>query len=154
MRERAIFSARAEYGVRLMIMLAREYGHGPLSLARVAETDALPLPYLEQLIAVLRRDGLVTSQRGAKGGYELSRDPRSITMGEVIRSLEGPITPMSCAPEDAAHATCIRGDFCSAQLLWTRIRDAVGQTLDSTLLSELVPQEQYADLAVVQAGGR
>lgn len=154
MRERAIFSARAEYGVRLMIMLAREYGQGPLSLARVADTDALPLPYLEQLIAVLRRDGLVTSHRGAKGGYELSRDPSSITMGEVIRSLEGPITPMSCAPEDGAVATCIRGDFCSAQLLWTRIRDAVGQTLDSTLLSELVPQEQYAELALTRAGGR
>ncbi|MDP9351188.1 MAG: Rrf2 family transcriptional regulator [Chloroflexota bacterium] len=137
LREKALFSTRAEYGVRLMLLLARQYGEGPLPLARVAEIEDLPLPYLEQLAAALRRDGLIRSQRGVRGGYELSRPPELINMGQVVRSLEGPIVPMMCAPEDEAHATCVRGEFCSAQLLWTRIRDAVAGVLDSTKLSEL-----------------
>jgi len=136
-RERALFSIRAEYGVRLMMMLAREYGKGPLSLARVAEEELLPLPYLEQLIANLRRDGLVVSHRGAKGGYELAKPPEEITMGEIIRSLEGPIVPMVCATEDESEITCYKGDYCSAQILWSRVRDAVRQVLDSTKLSEI-----------------
>lgn len=138
LREKTLFSTRAEYGVRLMMLLARQYGEGPLPLARVAELEDLPLPYLEQLAAPLRRDGLIRSHRGVHGGYELARAPDQITMGEVVRSLEGPITPMACAPEDEAHATCVRGEFCSAQLFWGRIRDAVVEVLDTTKLSELV----------------
>lgn len=122
-----------------MMMLARQYGQGPLPLAKVAETELLPLPYLEQLVAPLRRDGLIVSHRGFRGGYELSRSPETITMGEVLRSLEGPIMPMVCAPEDPQHMCCVRGEYCSAQLLWTRIRDAVAGVVDSTRLSELVP---------------
>jgi len=123
-----------------MMMLAREYGRGPMPLARAAEEELLPLPYLEQLVAPLRREGLIVSHRGAHGGYELARRPEQIAMGEVVRALEGPIVPMGCAPEDPAHATCIRGEFCSAQLLWIRIRDAVAGALDGTTLSELVPE--------------
>lgn len=138
MREKPIFSTRAEYGVRLMMMLGRQYGAGPLSLAKVAEVEDLPLPYLEQLVASLRRDGLVVSHRGVRGGYELAHPPTEITMGEVLRSLDGPIMPMVCATENQADVACIRGEFCSAQLLWLRIRDAVVDVLDSTRLSELV----------------
>jgi len=139
-KEKALFSTRAEYGVRWMVLLARQYPRGPLPLTKVAEIEELPLAYMEQLTAPLRRDGLIRSHRGVRGGYELTRDPSLITMGEVVRSLEGPIMPMVCAPEDDAHATCVRGEYCSAQLLWTRIRDALAGVLDSTLLSELVPQ--------------
>lgn len=139
LKERALFSTRAEYGVRLMMLLARGYGDGPLPLARIAELEELPLPYLEQLAAPLRRDGLIRGHRGVRGGYELARSPELITMGEVVRSLEGPIMPMVCAPEDPDHATCLRGEYCSAQLLWARIRDAVAGVLDSTKLSDLAP---------------
>lgn len=137
-RERALFSSKAEYGVRLMMMLARRHGDGPLPLVRVAELESLPLPYLEQLAAPLRRAGLLVSHRGAAGGYELARRPDAIRMGEIVRALEGPIVPMVCAPEDPAHATCIRGDYCSAQGLWARIRDAVAGVLDGTTLADLV----------------
>ena len=152
-REKALFSSRAEYGVRLMMLLARAHGDGPLPLARVAESELLPLPYLEQLVAPLRRDGLVRSRRGAHGGYELARPPEEITMGEVVRALEGPIRPMICAPEDPAHVACFRGELCSAQLLWSRVRDAVAGALDSTTLAELVPERASAgDLRLATAG--
>lgn len=137
-REKSLFSVRAEYGVRLMMMLGRQYGDGPLPLSKAAEAEDLPLPYLEQLVSSLRKDGLVVSHRGVRGGYELSRPPEQITMGEVLRSLDGPIMPMVCATEHTADMTCFRGDFCSAQMLWLKIRDAVVQVLDSTKLSDLL----------------
>ncbi|MGI8703300.1 MAG: RrF2 family transcriptional regulator [Candidatus Limnocylindrales bacterium] len=132
------FSTRGEYGVRLMVELARHYGAGPVSLSEVAQHDDLPRPYLEQLVVNLRRAGLVTSTRGAHGGYQLARDPAEIRMGVVVRALEGPIAPMICASEDAAHAgLCGRSGFCTVNLLWVKVRDAIATSLDSLSLADL-----------------
>jgi Rrf2 family cysteine metabolism transcriptional repressor len=132
------FSTRGEYGVRLMVELARHHGSGPVSLSEMADHEALPRPYLEQLVVSLREAGLVTSTRGAHGGYELSRDPARIHMGEVVTALEGPIAPMICASGDLHAADlCVRGGYCTVDRLWKRVRDAVVQALDSTTLAEL-----------------
>lgn len=132
------FSTRSEYGVRLMVELARHDGGGPVSLTELADHEALPRPYLEQLVVSLRESGLVSSTRGAHGGYELARDPEQIRMSDVIRALEGPIAPMVCASEDPAHANlCDRTSFCNVNLLWVRVRDAVTYALDSLTLAEL-----------------
>jgi Rrf2 family protein len=133
------FSTRGEYGVRLMVELARHFGHGPVSLAEVAEHEELPRAYLEQLVISLREAGLVTSTRGARGGYALARDPGAIRMGEVIRALEGPIAPMVCASEDPADAAlCGRTGFCTVNVLWVKVRDAVAGALDELSLADLV----------------
>src|SRR6476620_4168768 len=94
-------STKGEYGVRIMVDLARHHGQRPRSLADIAQPEALPLAYLEQLIKLLRESEppLVVSTRGAHGGYRLSRDPEEITMGEIVRVLEGPIAPQICATE-------------------------------------------------------
>src|SRR4051794_27768966 len=132
------FSTRGEYGVRLMVELARHQGSGPVSLSEVAVHEDLPRPYLEQLVVSLRAAGLVTSTRGAHGGYELTRDPSEIRMGEVIQALEGPIAPMVCASEDPDHASlCGRTSFCNVNLLWVRVRAAVVNALDSVTLADL-----------------
>ena len=132
------FSTRGEYGVRLMVELARHYGTGPVSLHEMADHEALPRPYLEQLVVSLRAAGLVKSTRGAHGGYELGADPAEIRMGAVVRALEGPIAPMVCASEDPAHAgLCGRTGFCNVNTLWTRVRDAVVVALDSMTLADL-----------------
>lgn len=135
------FSTRGEYGVRLMVELTRHHGTGPISLAEMADHESLPRPYLEQLVSSLREAGLVRSTRGARGGYELARDPAEIRMSEVIVALEGPITPMVCASDgpdaDAAHGGCDRVSFCHVQGLWIRVREAVVQALDSMTLLEL-----------------
>ena len=91
------FSTKGEYGVRLMVQLGRHHGTGPVSLAEIAAEEDLPRAYLEQLVMNLRDAGLVTSTRGARGGYELARDPGDIRMSEILRALEGPIAPMVCA---------------------------------------------------------
>lgn len=124
--------------MRLMVELARHYGSGPVSLSEMAEHEELPRPYLEQLVVSLREAGLVTSTRGARGGYELSRAPTQIRMIEVITALEGPIAPMVCA-SDAPHdaAACKRAGFCNVERLWQRVRDAIAGALASMTLEEL-----------------
>ena len=132
------FSTRGEYGVRLMVELARHHGTGPVSLAEIADHEDMPRPYLEQLVTSLREADLVHSTRGAHGGYELTREPEQIRMGEVLRALEGPLAPMVCASEDPAHAeACGRVGFCTVNPLWVRVRTAVSDALDAVTLADL-----------------
>ena len=134
------FSTKGEYGVRSMVQLGRHVGTGPASLAEIAAEEDLPRAYLEQLVVSLREAGLVTSTRGAHGGYELARPPETISMAEVLRALEGPIAPMMCASDDPEHATvCDRSARCTVNVLWVRVRDAVTGALDSMTLADLVP---------------
>jgi Rrf2 family protein len=132
------FSTKGEYGVRLMVELARHYGEGPLSLAEIADHEDLPRPYLEQLVVSLREADLVVSHRGARGGYTLTRPPAKIRMGDVLRALEGPIVPMICASHDAeASEQCGRTAFCTVNALWVRVRDAINDAVDSLTLADL-----------------
>jgi Rrf2 family protein len=146
------FSTRGEYGVRLIVELARHYGSGPISLAEIADHEELPRPYLEQLVVSLREAGLVHSTRGARGGYQLTRSPQEIRMGEVLRALEGPIAPMICASEDPAHAgICERTGFCNVNHLWMTVRRAISTALDSITLADLAvprPRHPYHSLPI------
>jgi Rrf2 family cysteine metabolism transcriptional repressor len=136
-------STRGEYGVRIMVDLARHHGHGPRSLTEISQAEGIEkLPYLEQLVKCLREHGFVESTRGAHGGYRLSRAPEHIRMGEVLRALEGQIAPMICATEGDMEVICDRLDGCSTKYLWGRLRDAIKLTLDSITLADLVVEEQ------------
>jgi Rrf2 family transcriptional regulator, cysteine metabolism repressor len=149
------FSTRGEYGVRMMVELARHHGAGPVSLAEMADHENLPRPYLEQLVVSLRAAGLVHSTRGAHGGYQLSREPSEIRMGEVLRALEGPLAPMVCASEDEKHAgVCDRTGYCSVNHLWVTVRDAISTALDSVSLADLAtprPLHPYHSLPIAAA---
>lgn len=120
-------STKGRYGLTIMIELAKKYGEGPISLKSIAQTNDLSEHYLEQLIAPLRNAGLVRSIRGAYGGYVLADTPVKITAGDVIRVLEGPITPVE-GIEDEEPAK---------RELWIRIRDAIKDVLDNTTLDDL-----------------
>src|SRR5579862_7784760 len=139
-----MFSTRAEYGVRVMVDLARRGGPDPVPLAEIAEVEGLPLAYLEHLVARLRRAGLIESRRGARGGYLLARDAADITMAEVVEALEGSIAPIECISSDAdGTIRCSResdpAHVCTTKLLWTRVRGAIVHTLNETTLAELIP---------------
>ena len=95
-----IFSSKAEYGVRLMVELGRQSPEQPTSLKAIADAEGLPLAYLEQVVARLRKAGLVQSARGAHGGYWLSRPAEEIAMVDVVQALEGAIAPMECFVHD------------------------------------------------------
>jgi Rrf2 family cysteine metabolism transcriptional repressor len=141
-----LFSTKAEYGVRLMVELGRRCGQGtgePVALAAVAEAELLPLSYLEHLVAKLRQAGLVTSVRGAHGGYRLARPAAEISMRDVVEALEGPIAPMECFhPDREGRVLCSHeadGDSaCATKLLWTRVQGGVTKALAGTTLAELV----------------
>jgi len=138
-----LFSTKAEYGVRLLVELGRRDGGSPVALANVAEAETLPLSYLEHLVARLRDAGLVSSTRGAHGGYRLARPAGEITMLEVVEALEGPVTPMECFHADPeGRVLCSHesdGDAaCSTKMLWTRVHGGVTKALAGTTLDELV----------------
>lgn len=121
-------STKGRYGLTIMMELALKFGEGPTSLKSIAEKNGLSEHYLEQLIAPLRNAGLVKSIRGAYGGYILSREANTITAGDIIRVLEGPISPVDFTEEDDA----------AKRDLWLRIRDSIADVLDSTTLHDLI----------------
>ena len=135
-------STKGEYGVRIMVDLARHYGERPRSLTDISQAEMLPLAYLEQLVKLLREANppLVISTRGAHGGYRLNRNPADISMGEIVRVLEGPIAPMICATEGEMTQICGFLDSCKTKYLWAKLRDVVAQTLDSMTLADLVKE--------------
>ena len=137
-------SSRGEYGVRAMVALAKNYGRGPMSISAVSKASSVPMPYLEQLIGPLRRAGLVQSTRGAHGGYQLTRDPYDVRVGEVYRVMEGPVAPMECVSEDLSEQTCPLIPGCETRPVWLQMRDAIVKTLDSTTLGDLISQSPRA----------
>ncbi len=130
-------STRGEYGMRLMVELARQWGRGTVSLHAIAEREALPEAYLEQLVATLRRAGLVTGKRGAGGGYMLAKDPSGITAGDVVRALEGPIEPQICTAEGEAVLNCVHEPSCGTRLVWVKLQGTIAKALDALSLAEL-----------------
>src|ERR1700760_135249 len=131
-----IFTTKAEYGVRLLVELGRQHdGAGvpvPVSLKAIAEAEALPLAYLERIVALLKKAGLVEATRGAHGGDRLTRPPSEIHMDEGVLALEGGVAPMTCfVAEDATSSTsggrvvcnheADSGHGCATKLLWTRV---------------------------------
>ena len=143
-----IFTTKAEYGVRLLVELGRNEDNRPVSLKAVADAEGLPLAYLERIVALLKKAGLVESTRGAHGGYRLARATDAIRMDEVILALEGQVAPMSCFVEDLPDGSKVLcshhddGDLCATKLLWMRVQGGVLEALQRTTLAELVAFSQ------------
>lgn len=129
-------STRAEYGIRILVALARADEDGPLPLAAVARTEKLPHAYLEQLVRALRRAGLVNATRGQAGGYRLARPAEQISMVQAVRALDGPILEMPCAGPDNLEA-CDRPQDCSVHDVFVRLHESLEGTLGATNLAEL-----------------
>jgi Rrf2 family transcriptional regulator, cysteine metabolism repressor len=158
-----MFSTKAEYGVRVMVELARRAGNAPdgvesvVPLAEIAEHDGLPLAYLEHLVARLRKAGLIDSRRGSRGGYMLARGAEQITMAEVVEALEGSIAPIECISQASdGRVVCSResdpNHVCPTKLLWTRVRFSIVRTLRETTLAELlVGNEAQVPMAATSA---
>jgi len=139
-----IFSSKAEYGVRLMVELGHQSPEQPTSLKAIADAEGLPLAYMEQVVAKLKKADLVMSARGAHGGYWLARDPEQITMFDVVSALEGTIAPMECFVRDemerivCSHVPHTDAGPCATKLLWTRVQGGIIRSLQTTTLAELV----------------
>lgn len=126
-------TARSEYGLLALIDLGVRYGAGPVSAREVSGRQGIPLKFLEQLLASLRKSGLVAAVRGARGGFTLTREPSSISVLEVVEALEGPLAPTSC---DGGQL-CGRSGECAAAGVWTRATDALRDVFKTTTLADL-----------------
>jgi|BioPla2DNA2_1021312.scaffolds.fasta_scaffold78374_2 Rrf2 family cysteine metabolism transcriptional repressor len=130
-------STRGRYGLMAMYQLALEYSDEPISLKYIAEKQGLSENYLEQLFSNLRKDGLIQSVRGAQGGYMLSRLPKDITVGEILRSLEGTLAPAHCVTEET---DCSKEESCVTKLVMVKIKDSIDSVVDSITLQDMVEQ--------------
>lgn len=128
-------STKGRYGLMAMFQLALDYGQGPISLKYIAEKQELSENYLEQLFSNLRRDGLLNSVRGAQGGYMLSRAPKEITVGQVLRSLEGNLAPADCLLHDN---DCTKEEGCATKQVMLRIKQGIDSVVDSITLWDMI----------------
>ncbi len=138
-------SAKGEYGVRAMIHLALHYSGGPVPLSKIAMEENISRQYLEQIFLLLRRSGLILSVRGVKGGYMLASSPGEIFVGDIVRVLDGPITPVDCLAENRGNeesSSCGKGEDCMARKVWERLRDQINQLLDSISLQDMMDCKQ------------
>jgi Rrf2 family protein len=135
-------STKGRYGLRALLDLALHQGEGLVLLKDIARRQEVSLPYLEHLIAPLIAADLVRSTRGARGGVSLIKPPSEIKLSEVVQLLEGSIAPVDCVNNPAL---CHRSAACVTRDIWTEMKDAMEQILDSTTLQDLVERQKIKD---------
>lgn len=134
-------STKGRYGLRALIDLARYSEVEPVSISSIAERQNLSDRYLEQLMSKLKKAGLVKSIRGAGGGYVLARDPGEISVGDVLRALEGSLEPVECAGYGGGEECAASGE-CVTKYVWKRINESINQTVDEIKIDVLVEESR------------
>ncbi len=146
-------SAKSEYGLLAMIDLAGCVGEGPTSAREISARQSIPVKFLEQLLVALRRGGLVQGVRGAHGGFILTRDPRDITVLDIVEALEGPLTATVCEAERSA--VCGKSGACAASGIWNDATEALRTVFAARTVADLArDQEEIDDAISVVAGER
>lgn len=135
-----MISKKTKYALKALIYLAREYDRGPILIADLAREERIPKKFLELILLALKNAGVLQSKKGKGGGYYLAQSPREISMGKVIRTLEGPLAPVPCVSE-TAYARCEECDdewSCGIRLVMKEVRDAMAQILDNATLADVL----------------
>jgi Rrf2 family protein len=130
-------SKRGEYGLKAMIDLAASEDEDVIRIRELAEREQIPVKFLEQILLSLKHAGLLQSRRGAHGGYYLARAPEEITLGQVVRVLDGPLAPIRCVSQ-MAYERCVCEDenTCGLRLAMLDVRNAIARVLDGTTLAQ------------------
>ncbi|MFZ6016047.1 MAG: RrF2 family transcriptional regulator [Nitrospirota bacterium] len=128
-------STRGQYGVRAMFEIARGYSSRPITIKEISKKQDVSVAYLEQILNKLRKAGLISSVKGPGGGYVLNRKPEDISIGRILKELEGPVAITSCLdPEEG----CVRVDGCVTYLLWKSLGKKIEVFLDTVTLNDLI----------------
>jgi Rrf2 family cysteine metabolism transcriptional repressor len=138
-------STKGKYGVRAVFEIARHYGKGPLSIKEIADRQGISFSYLEQILHKLGKAALIESVRGPSGGYLLARKPSKLTIGDVVRVLEGPIALSHCL-EPGVSKDCFQADDCVARMVWERVGAKIEEALDSITFQDLLQFQQREPL--------
>lgn len=131
-------STKSTYGLRAMVNIAMAKNGNAISIRDISRKEGISGVYLEQLLNKLRRENLVKSVRGPSGGYVLSKDSAKITVGEIVKTLEGSITPVDCASgREGYKRVCRNKDGCAAKAVWAKLAKAIDDCLESVTLADL-----------------
>jgi Rrf2 family protein len=132
-----MLTRKGKYGLKAMLALAREHGGGPVLIGDLAEQEAIPKKFLENILLALKHRGLVHSRKGPHGGYQLGRAPEQISVGDVIRALDGPLALVSCVSQTAYAPCeeCVTERDCAVRRVFQQVRDETARILDGTTLA-------------------
>jgi len=134
-------SQKCQYALRAIFELAKRSGQGPVKIAEIAEAQAIPVRFLEVILSQLKQAGFATSQRGSKGGYLIIRSPGELTVGEVIRFMQGPVGPVECVA-GVSKGKCPLYGNCAFLPMWEKVQKAVSGVYDNTTFQDLLDQEK------------
>jgi len=140
-------SRRSEYGLRALTDLVRHEGEGPIALASLAERNRLPAKFLEQIMATLKHGGIVRTTLGAHGGYAIAADPTAVSVGRVIRLLDGALAPLGCVSlRYYEPCSCVDEATCALRDTMLDVRDAMLEILDKETLADLAARPGRASI--------
>ena len=141
-----MLSKRAKYGLKALLMLAERHGEGPVLSGDIAQREHIPAKFLELILLGLKREGLAVSRQGRGGGYRLAKPPKEITVGRVVRVLDGPLAPLPCVSRTAYQrcAECYDEQTCAIRLVMEDVRQATAHILDNTTLADLLQRSRSA----------
>jgi Rrf2 family protein len=132
-------SRKARYALRALYALANDESNGPVLIADLAERERIPHKFLELILLELRNAGILRSKKGKGGGYALARPPREVTLGQIIRVVDGPLAPIPCVSERAyvRCEECVSEESCGTRMVMKEVRDAIAKILDGTTLADV-----------------
>jgi len=138
-----MLSSRGKYATRAILDLCLHYEEGPAQVHDIAERQRIPAKFLEQILLTLKRFGFVQSRKGPGGGYFLAKPPHEITLGAVVRAVNGPLAPISCVSVTGfMECGCPDPNTCALRAVWKDARDALAAVLDNTSFAEIGEQHQ------------
>jgi Rrf2 family protein len=142
-----MLTRKGKYGLKAMLALAKEQGRGPVLIGALADQDRIPKKFLENILLELKHRGLVQSKKGPHGGYQLSRSPDRISVGEIIRALDGPLALVSCVSQTAYAPCdeCVTERDCVVRRVFQQVRDETARILDGTTLAAAAGSSGLAD---------
>jgi len=146
-------STKGRYGLRAIVDLALHSEEETVALSSIAEREGISISYLEQLIAKLKKAGLVTSVRGAQGGYKLAKPASEVSIGDILRALEGSLNPVDCAEVVGGESNCEGANLCVTKYVWKRISDSINDAVDHIMLSELVEESKIKHAQYTKSKG-
>jgi Rrf2 family protein len=141
-----LLSQKVKYALKAMLVLAKEHGQGPVLIADISAREGIPRKFLELILLELRNNGLLHSKKGKGGGYFLARAPRQISVGQIMRVLEGPLAPLPCVSR-TAYMRCIEcrdERTCGIRLVMKEVREATAKILDSQSLADVLKRVELA----------
>ena len=132
-----MLTRKGKYGLKAMIALAKANGDGPVLIGDLAEQEAIPKKFLENILLALKHRGLVHSRKGPGGGYQLGREPGEISVGDIVRALDGPLALVSCVSQTAYAPCeeCVTEKECAVRRVFQEVRDETARILDGTTLA-------------------